>query len=362
MSKYAGMLSALLLTGLLLFLMPGLLARQLADPGRTDPSLRPPEARTMVVWVTSWSPGDRSLLSGLCSAYEKQQPGLRIYLRRADAAELRGKDAVLPDVVLYGHGEIADPQGVLLPLVAPAAYPESAVWSGTCGGTLYGLPLWYSPNVLCIPETWLAAEDDGPAGVGQQAQGDAYFALKPPLPQQEPRPLTADTIPWQKLLEGGTICADSAIGFTQLLHLCPGSLRSSLCARTPVIGPPEGDGAVIRSVQTQLAAKDGRVALCLPAVTGLRVRYVSLCRQSEDAAGFVQFLAGAARAAEEAGLLHVVGCTPQAEGLLLQTAALAKNGPVLPNAFSLGAAEAQQICLEDFSRGIDPVATLLKLR
>ena len=360
MSKYAGMLSALLLTGLLLFLMPGLLARQMADTGRTAPSLRPPQARTMVVWVTSWSPGDRALLSGLCSAYEKQHPGLRIYLRRADAAELRGKDAVLPDAVLYGHGEISDPQGVLLPLAAPAAYPESVVWSGTYQGALYGLPLWYSPNVLCIPEKWLAAEQDGSAGAVQQTQGEAYFGQ--PLPQQETTPLTAETIPWQRLLESGTVHADSAIGFTQLLHLCPGSLRSSLCALTPVVGQPEAEEAVIRSLQSQLAAKDGRVALCLPAVTGLRVRYVSLCGQSEDAAGFVRFLASAARAVEEAGLLHVIGCTPQAEGLLLQTAALAKNGLVLPNAFSLGAAEAQQICLEDFARGIDPVATLLKLR
>lgn len=360
MSKYAGMLSALLLTALVLLLFPGLLSRQLSDTGRTDERLRPPEARTVVVWVTSWTPGDRALLSGLCTAYEKQNPGLRIYLRRADAAELYGEDAVLPDAVLYGHGEIAEPQKVLLPLAAPSGYTESAVWSGTCGGTLYGLPLWYSPNVLCIPEQWLAAAQDG--SVGQQEQSNAYFALKPPEPSPPAQPLTAENIPWQRLVECGALYADSAVGFTQLLHLCPGQLRSSLCAVTPMLGQPGEDDAVIRSLQSHLAAKDGRAALCLPAVTTFRVRYASLCSQSEDAAGFVRFLAGTARAAEENGLLHVIGCTEQAEGLLLQTAELAANGLLLPNAFSVGTAEAQQLCLEDFSRGIDPVATLLKLR
>lgn len=361
MSKYWGMLSALLLTGLLLLLFPGLVTRQLADSGRTDDRLRPPQARTMVVWVTSWAPGDRALLSGLCSAYEKQCPGLRIYLRRVDAEELYGADTVLPDVVLHGQGEITAPERALLPLSAPDRYPESAVWSGTWQGQLYGLPLWYSPNVLCLPETWLTQTAPTEGGE-QQKQTDAYFSLKQPVLPQAANPLTAESIPWQRLLECGSVYADSAIGFTQLLHLCPGSLRSGLCGLSPVLGQPEGETAVIRSLQSHLAAKDGRAALCLPAVTSLRVRFVSLCSRSDDAAGFVRFLAGAARAAEEAGLLHVIGCTEQAEGLLLQTAKLAANGLLLPNAFSVGAAEVQQLCLEDFSRGGDPVTTLLKLR
>lgn len=362
MSKYAGMLSALLLTGLLMLLLPGLLTRQLADSGRTDDRLRPPEARTLVVWVTSWTPGDRALLSGLCSAYEKQCPGLRIYLRRTDAEELYGGETVLPDVVLHGQGEIAAPEALLLPLSAPAGYPESAVWSGMYQGQLYGLPLWYSPNVLCLPQAWLAADTAPAAGEDGQIQRDAYFSLKQPASVQEAKPLTPETVPWQRLLESGELYADSAIGFTQLLHLCPASLRSGLCGLSPLPEQPEGETAVIRSLQSHLAAKDGRAALCLPVVTSLRVRYVSLCRQSDDAEGFVRFLASAVRAAEEAGLIHVLGCTEQAGGLLLQTASLAANGLLLPNAFSVGAAEAQQLCLEDFARGGDPVATLLKLR
>lgn len=359
MSRYTGMLSALVLTALLFWLLPGLVSGQLREDGRIDHSLRPARARTMVVWVTSWQPEDRSLLSGLCSAFEKQRPGLRIYLRRVDAEELYLKEAVLPDVVLHAPGEILAPDQVLLPLTAPAGYPENAVWSGMYRGSLYALPLWYSPNLLCLPESWQQA----PQGAPQEAkEGRAYFALETPVPQVTAPPLTAESLPWARLTEKGAVWADSPIALTQLMHLCPTALRQELARCTPQTGPAPEDAALLRSLVSHLSAEDGRIPLVLPAVTSLRVRYASLCRHSEDAAAFIAFLAEAAEAAAEKQLVHAGGGLPARGDLLGQTLALAGSGQLLPNAFVMSREAMERLCLEGFTAGEDPVATLLRLR
>ena len=354
MTRYAGILSALLLTGLLLISMPGLLRQRLSDTGRTADSLKQPRDRTMVVWVTSWEPGDRRLLSGLCTAFEKQQPGLRIYLRRADAQELYAPDAVLPDVVLHGQGEIASPEGRLLPMTAPDGYPEGVLWSGSYQGQLLAVPLWYSPNVLCLPGEWFAEEPKQ-----QSPASGSYFQLATPAPDLGEQPVTLQSVPWRRLAEGGVIYADTAIALPQLLLVCPAALRGQLAGCRASMEPPPPEAAVIRSLQSHQAAGDGRVALPLPTVTSLRVRYASLCSPGEDAAAFVRFLATAARAAGEHRLAHANGLTDTGDGLLRDTLSLAQGGLLLPNAFTAGAAH---ICLEDFAAGADPVATLLKLR
>ncbi len=359
MSRYAGMLSALVLTALLLWLMPGLVSQRLADRGRTAQSLQPARSRTLVVWVTSWQPEDRSLLSGLCTAFEKQCPGLRIYLRRADAEELYAPEAVLPDVVLHAPGEILAPEKVLRPLAAPDGYPENAVWSGMHGGTLYALPLWYSPNVLCLPPGWQQGESAAP----QVSDGTgAYFSLETPVPQLTVPPLTADSLPWRRITEPGVLYADSPIAFLQLMMLCPNRLRQELARCSPQLGAAPEDAAVLRSLQSHLAANDGRVPLALPAVTSLRVRYASLCSGSEDAAAFVQFLCHAHSAAGQKQLVHAAGGQQHAGGLLGQTAALAETGQLLPNAFAMSQEAMESLCLQELAAGSDPVAALLRLR
>lgn len=362
MSRYAGMLSALLLTALLFWLAPGLIAGHMADSGRTGESLKPPASRTMVVWVTSWQAGDRSLLSGLCSAFEKQRPGLRIYLRRADAEELHAPDAVLPDVVLHCAGEIVAPEEVLLPLAAPEVCPEGVLWSGRSRNVLYAVPLWYSPNVLCLPRSWLEAEPESSAGEAAPQQTRAYFALETPMPTAAARPLDTDNLPWRKLTEPGCLWADSAIGFTQLMMLCPASLRQELSRCAPCLTEPPKEAAVIRSLQSHLAAQDGRIPLALPTVTSLRVRYASLTGESEDAAAFLNYLCTAAEAAGEQHLAHTCGGAKAKEELLWQTLVLAQEGLLLPNAFAIPQQGIEELCLEDFTAAADPVATLLKLR
>lgn len=359
MSRYAGVLSALLVTALLFWLLPGLVTQRLSDTGRTEQSLKPARARTMVVWVTSWQPEDRSLLSGLCTAFEKQNPGLRIYLRRVDAEELYTPGAVLPDVVLHAPGEIPAPEKVLLPLAAPAGYPENAVWSGMHQGSLYALPLWYSPNVLCLPSGWLGADAQAP-----QAPDDshAYFTLETPVPATMPPSFTAESLPWARITAPGAVYADSAIGFVQLMLLCPGGIRQELAQCLPQIATPPEDAVVLRTLQSHLAAEDGRIPVALPTVTSLRVRYASLCRRGEDAEAFLLYLSRAAAVVEGKQLVHAGGGSGGAGGLLGQTITLAASGQLLPNAFIMPLEAMEGLCLQDFAAGTDPVVTMLKLR
>lgn len=386
MTRYAGVLSSLLLTALLLYLMPGLVAGRLADTGRTDDRLKMPESRTLVVWITSWQQEDRQLISGLCSAFEKQTPGLRIYLRRADASELYEENAVLPDVVLHSTGDILSPETVLGLMTVPEGYPESAARAGRWQGRQQALPLWYAPNVLSLPAGWLMEDKTQTTDGGQSAQADtpsaqpdtppalltpavrepAYFGTPDGAPDGEIPALTAENLPWPKLLGAGRLVAEEAVGLSQLMLLCPNTLRQEL-SRLTISTPEEGaECAVIRSLSSHLAAPEGRAAMAMPAVTSQRVRYVSLCKTGEDGAAFIRFLLGseAAEAAMEAGLAPV--CCAEAEGaqdpLLSQTLTLAGSGLMLPGAFLMGIGELESLCRQDFASGADPVATLLKLR
>ena len=305
MTRYAGVLSSLLLTALLLYLMPGLVAGRLADTGRTDERLKTPESRTLVVWITSWQQEDRRLVSSLCSAFEKQTPGLRIYLRRADADELYAGDAVLPDVVLHSTGDILSPENVLGLMTVPRGYPESAARAGRWQGRQQALPVWYAPNVVSVPAVWLMDEETDRANLGEaSAQGEppalltpsggerAYFGMPEAPGGAEMPTLSAETFPWAQLLGAGGLATEDAIGLSQLMLLCPNTLREALSRLA--VGEPDADGdhAVVQSLSSYLNAPEGRAAMALPTVTSQRVRYVSLCKAGEDGADFIRFLLG----------------------------------------------------------------------
>ncbi len=391
MNRRWGILSALLATALLLYAMPGLLGSFLSSTGRTDDRLKKPQARTMVVWVTSWLEEDRKVIAALCSAFEQQTPGLRIYLRRADAAELYSEDAVLPDVVLHTTGDILAPGEVLIPITAPGDYPEEAARAGGWQGRLYALPLWYAPNVLSLPAAWLMADDNKPtdgsladaggipeAGsrtddAGPQTalltpsrQEPSYFGTQAGETDAELPTLTADTLPWARLLAAGSLDAQETIGLSQLMLLCPNTLRRELSGLTVSMPEDSVECAAIRSLSNYQTAREGRVAMALPVVTSQRVRYVSLCRGGEDGAAFVRFLLGS-RAADEAMAVQLAPVcgdqadTPQ-EPLLRETLALAESGLMLPNTFLMGIGELESLCRQDFASAADPVSTLLKLR
>ncbi|MBR2923795.1 MAG: hypothetical protein IKC28_02090 [Clostridia bacterium] len=348
MNRRLSILSALLATALLLYSMPGLLTRYFSSTGRTDERLKPARGRTMVVWVTSWMEEDRKLIASLCTAFEKQRPGLRIYLRRADAQELSAPDAVLPDVVLHVTGDISSPTDGLMPMALPEEMQSGRAASGCCQGRQYGIPLWYSPMVFSVPKAWFIPE-------GQQEQmnepGQAYFSQKPVQPEGTTATVSFADLPWNRMLEAGQVVSENGVGLCLLTLECPLPLRQEWRKLSPILRKPEDGEAAVCSLRTHQARGQEVLALSLP-YAGQQARYVSLCREGEDAAAFLRFLLGgeAQQAAREALLAPMMGDTETAEEVFL------------PNAFLMDQTNVNQHCLQGVAAGEDPVATLLKLR
>ena len=348
MNRRLTILSALLATALLLYSMPGLLTRHLSSTGRTDDRLKPAKARTMVVWVTSWMEEDRKLIASLCTAFEKQQPGLRIYLRRVDAHELSLPDAVLPDVVLHVTGDISAPEDGLIPVAHSAEMPDVKAASGCLQGRQYGIPLWYSPMVFSVPKAWYVPENQQEPGQRSEA-GQAYFSQKPIEPEGTTAAISFAELPWNRVLDAGQLISENGVGLCLLTLECPLSLRQEWRRLTPVLRKPEAGEAAVCSMNTHQARGQEAVALSLP-YAGQQARYISLCREGEDTTAFLCFLLSgeAQQAAREALLTPMMGDT--AEEVFL------------PNAFLMDQTNVNQHCIQGVAAGEDPVATLLKLR
>lgn len=360
MTRRWSILSALMATALLLFCLPGLMRQQWSHPGRTDDRLKPAPSRTMVVWVTSWMEEDRKLITSLCGAFEKQRPGLRIFLRRTDASELMAPEAVLPDVVLHTTGDVLAPENVLLPLTSPEGVGEGLLAAGMHQGSLYGVPLWYAPQMLSVPKAWFRQEDA--PGRATTPAGQAYFTLATPVPEKLDEPITLEDVPWQKVLECGHVVAENGVGFAQWLLHSPASLHQEMIRLEPALRKPEAGEAAVCSLATHLAREQEAMGLLLPPPTAQRVRWLSLCRGSEDAHAFTAFLLGqeAQQAAAAAQLMPAVEAAVPEHSWQAQMAS--GGAAFLPCAFTMESAAMDQLCMEDFRRGADPVATLLKLR
>ena len=380
MMRRAGILGALLATAVLLCAMPGLM-RMPAYEGRADARLRPPKLRTLTVWLMPGDAGDRRLISQLCSAFEKEHKGVRIFLRMVTADEWEGENAVVPDAALFMNGEIPFPEKVFLPLV------DATDSSGTFAGTPYAVPLWLAPNVLSLPQNWLERE---PAALPRR---DSLLAASTAVPQQDENPvLAADELPWGMLLQKNAVEKTEGVGWQQLLSCCPDELRAQLVSgvlgtaaepprssavpeewattrpysrtATPTPAPPITTPAKVETLQKHLSRiqkGEALSAFVFPIAISDRVRYAALCRDSEDARAFLQFLMD-----HRADALAHALVPPQYEAdvpdALLQALTAAFRTGVLPNAFAHTRQEILQLCAEGFARCEDPVRTLLGLR
>lgn len=355
MNRRWSVLSALLATALLLYCMPGLLIRQMGNTGRTDDRLKTAPSRTMVVWVTSWMEEDRKLLTSLCSAFEKQRPGLRLFLRRVDAEELYTPQAVLPDVVLHTTGDILSPEDALLPL----AQMDPAAASGMHGGQQYGIALWYNPLVFSVPDGWFENRN---GEIQPETSGKAYFTLATPAPEKQVSPMGFEDIPWRRMLETGSVVSEYGPGLPCLLLHCPGTVRQELARLEVTIRKPESGEAAVCSLATHGARGTGYRCIAISPPVGARARYVSLCKDGEDAKAFLAFLQGEEAQAAAAGAQLVSVADDSKTNPLWTGEESSGNGPFLPNAFLMNEQSMDQLCIQDFRRGEDPVATLLRLR
>ena len=95
--RRASLLLSLLMTAALIYLLPGIMSGLgSGDGNRMDERLRPARMRTLTVWLMPGGVNDRKLLNQACAAFEKQQSGVRVFLRTVTAEEWTAADAVRP--------------------------------------------------------------------------------------------------------------------------------------------------------------------------------------------------------------------------------------------------------------------------
>ena len=353
-TRRTGVLTALITTAALFLCLPGLL-RSLtpADSNRMHESLRPPRLRTLTVRLLPGETEDRKLISQLCTVFEKTNPGVRIFLRSVDAEEFLSPSAVLPDAALYETGSLNIPEKVFLPL---AGETES---SGMFSGVSYAVPLWLSPNVLSIPVSWLQEAHSA------TPRPDSLLAASTAQPAKEMQAMLENAfLPWDRLAQPGAIASPRGVALSQLLSMCPYPLRKqlpdavqthehSICARVQTLG---------RHLSSVRKGENLIPCVLEPAVSD-HVRYVSLCRDSEDARAFVHFLrTGLTEEALALGLIPLREEIISADPLVQQAVSLFQRSHTLPNAFAHTRQELESLCLQGFQSLTDPVETLLRLR
>lgn len=340
--RRGAVLSALLLTALLLYLWPGLLKGLWTDTdNRMAGELRPAQRRTLTLWWLPGEMGDQRCISRLCTRLEKETPGLRVFLRRADAAELTTPDALLPDAVLFGTGDVVNPEQLFLPLTL--SEDDGNLSSGKSGGETYALPLWYEENVLSVPNGWL--EENGTPTVTVQPHSLLGQTAATPKPETDETP----SIPWRRLLAENALWVSPGTAGPQLAFTVPSSLREELvsAALHSAEKPVKGTARVwTRREHLAAAQKEALTAFSLRPAVSDRVRYAALCRDTAETRALLAFLRSEAcrEEAEAAGLLP------------------AEQADSLPNAFAHTREELNALCADGLRRGLDPVEILLRLR
>lgn len=314
-------LGALLVTAALMICWPGLMGGLVpTDTNRMAERLRPARLRTLTVWQVNGEVEDAGLIRRLCAAFEKQNPGVRIFLRTAWPGEWNQPEAVLPDVLLFGAGDVQEPERTLLALSPGEGQRFACAQSG---GSAYALPLWLSPEVLALPEEWQMEEPD-----------------------------------WEKLLSPDGLMLPEGVTLQQLLLSCAPGLRPALraLADQPERTPKARVMSLARFHQTEgMAALPLRPAVCA------RVRFGSLCRDGELARDFLSFLWEQRGQAAQKYLLPVA-MAAEGDGLMASLSELYGENPTLLNAFSHTREEISALCLDGFLRGVDPAETLLRMR
>ena len=104
----------------LLLILSGVLAFYLHGQNRPIAGLSGDNRTLLRVWMLHSPGGAARWVETQLSAYERQHPGMLIYLRQVSADELTAEETLLPDVVLYRPGDIPDPDGLFLPISGDA--------------------------------------------------------------------------------------------------------------------------------------------------------------------------------------------------------------------------------------------------
>lgn len=383
MNQRTSALCCLLLAAALLCALPSLLVSLSSQSGeRMAERLRPKTAQMLTIWLISDAAESKKHLNEQIALFEKQNAGVRVYLRRADAEELFTDGAVLPDVVLFSPGVVTDPVRALLPIDAThVGCASGGLTAGRSAGVQYAVPLWYAPSVLAVPSVFFPTETI-PLPSPKQS---SFFDLSTPAPTAAPDVdgagenaalPSADLIPWNKLLEPSAFTAPKGIDLIQLLSMCPSAMRPTLITSLTSPGSasvtPTPTPAPIARVMTlaeyQNAVTNGQslVGFSLTPAGTQRVLFLGICKDHVLSRAFLthMFSTDSQAALLSHSLLPAAETAAPAQGdpLTRQLALQYQNGLLFPNAFEHLLQELYALCEDAFARNQDPVETLLRLR
>ena len=98
--------------------------------------------RVLRIWLVEGWTGSDAWVMKQAAAFEKENAGVSVRVRRAQPEELQSAQAVLPDLLLYEPGVLSDPQGLLTPVVGDTGIRAEVEASGRFRDVLYGVPLY----------------------------------------------------------------------------------------------------------------------------------------------------------------------------------------------------------------------------
>ncbi|MFR3797339.1 MAG: hypothetical protein ACLT1X_07410 [Christensenellales bacterium] len=134
----------------LLLILSGVLAFYLHGQNRPIAGLSGDNRTLLRVWMLHSPGGAARWVETQLSAYERQHPGVLIYLRQVSADELTAEESLLPDVVLYRPGDIPDPDGLFLPISGDAPIFARLL----SGGRQVAYPLCWGAWVLAVDSAY----------------------------------------------------------------------------------------------------------------------------------------------------------------------------------------------------------------
>lgn len=126
-----------------------LLAAAWHEP-REAPGLQGRERTLLRIWITGSPGGGQAWLTGQLRAFERLHPGVSTHLRIVSPEEAADPEAVLPDVLLFLPGDVADPAALLTPLPTPGAIRSDVLRAGQLQGVPYALPLCWGAWVMAV--------------------------------------------------------------------------------------------------------------------------------------------------------------------------------------------------------------------
>ena len=133
-----------------LLILSGVLAFYLHGQNRPIAGLSGDNRTLLRVWMLHSPGGAARWVETQLSTYERQHPGVLIYLRQVSADELTAEEALLPDVVLYRPGDIPDPDGLFLPISG-----DAPIFAGLLsGGRQVAYPLCWGAWVLAVDSAY----------------------------------------------------------------------------------------------------------------------------------------------------------------------------------------------------------------